>query len=484
MALDSNTEAVSEFTSGNKDTNEMKELNAFIKKAQKKSSTNTAIITGAAALNATPFERKLKKAFADSKVSQINISVFFINQDIDKFGIVVFKYEANDSNISTSIRNYATNIEYSFKQVDIQKTGNNLFYFAAIFAIMIALAVLTYLKLKYSFEFQEKLITSRRRKGQEAEGEEDQALTSAKKDEKSVKKDMQKDKADIINLEEAHENENNNVKENNSISSNNHHVGFKAISHNEMSIGNYGEKLLCKKFEKAQLEGVFSKKLWKIFNKSFFLICAWLIFILELIYTIIHIINGTFDAYFSPFLILNIKKRDAFIFFKDNIRLFKAIKTLFLFVHLIYVIFSLKKLTIIRKLFQKGLIIFYIIISIVILAISVFVNLLLGNYFEEFNSLMKTFISLIGYSLGVESTDNIDVGKVMYLKDYILYVRITVYFIRLIVINFSLIVMYVFYKKAAQAQESKEHARKEDKKEQEANKLRFEKLKKKLANNN
>ncbi len=96
------------------------------------------------------------------------------------------------------------------------------------------------------------------------------------------------------------------------------------------------------------------------------------------------------------------------------------------------------------------------------LAISVLVYLVLGNYFEDFNTLGSTFFSLIGYCLGVESSDNINIGNDLYLKDYLLYVRIIVYFIRLIVINFSLIVMYVFYKKAAQAQESKENAKKQE----------------------
>jgi len=471
-----------EFFSGNKDSREMIQIKNLIKKI-----SSSRINDDSENISNIPSEylyrKRIQLAFADPKVSQINISVFFINQDIDKLGVVIFKYIANDSNISTSVNNYACDIYYPFNQKDSDKLPHKTFYyFLTTFILMFALVSIAYLKLKISFQHSKDLINMRnlkRKKKQEIDIIDDKYNTInnennyADYDNKGLKQNYFYEKNEQSNLE------NSTVKINNNLSNN-----IKELSKNDIQNNPYALNINDKHFEKAQMESIYKEKLWKIVNKSFFLSCSWIAFLYELLYRSIHILKGTFDGFFYPHLILDLAKRDGFLFFNNNIRLFKAIQVLFLSAHLIYVVFSYKKLTIIRKLFQKGLIIFYIVISIIILAISLIVYLILGNYLQEFNTLTGTFITLLGYSLGIESTDNIDVGNVSYLQDYILYLKILVYFIRLVVLNFSLIVMYSFYRKASTVQENKDKIKKESEKEKEYNRIKYNRLKRWLEKKN
>ncbi len=436
-------------------------------------------------------EMKIKKAFADSHVSKINISVFVINRDVNKFGVIVFKFDSDNSNTITSIKNYATEIDYEFDVRNRKNSRENLnsdsyIYMGIISIIMVALLLIKYLSLRYSYEYKSKIIICRNKK-KKKDNEEEERINNLNSNNnnleienklKKEKKSSNEEKFESIEFDNKKEKDIININDKETKNDDINDINIKEISANEINFNKYSTNLQNKRLEKLQLDVIYNKKLRKVFSRSFFLILAWVIFISEIIYGTIHLIYGTHDAFFTPFIIYDFKKRDSFLFYKENIRLFKGIKLLFLCVHLIYVIFPLKKITIISKLFQKGLIIFYIIISIVILAISVFVYFLIGNYFQEFNTFTGTFIYLIGFSLGIDSTNSIDIGNVLFLKDYILYVRIIVYFIRLIVINFSLIVLYVFYRKAAQMQENKDNMTEEKEQEQEANRKRFSKLKK------
>lgn len=428
------------------------------------------------------------RSFTDRHVSSIYISVFFINQDIDKFGVVVFKYIVTDASVSTAISNYATEIPILYNHSNNNKKAktNSSYYIFAIATIMILLLIVRYLRLLITYKHKIQIL-----------GIGDNKSDKKKRERQILKKNKQIENKPNEIIEDVREKNTNIKKDEKGMESKSCNSVEKAIlqrdNKNLYSLQSVDD-IIIKNLDIENIEYIdeinkmnsqnniknviFMNKLWKNINKSYFLILAWLIYILENIYRFFHILKGTNDCFYPPHIILKLERRDGFLFFHDNIRLFKAIKNLLLFVHLIYVFFSIKELTIIRKLFQKGLIVFYIIVIIIILSISIFVFLILGNYFQEFSSLSKTFILLISYSLGIESTENIEVGTMSELKDYLLYVKIIVYFIRLIVINFSLIVMYVFYKKVAELQENKSQIRKQNK-EEGKKKRKFERIKRK-----
>jgi len=184
-------------------------------------------------------------------------------------------------------------------------------------------------------------------------------------------------------------------------------------------------------------------------NKSLFLIITVQIFIFESIFKFFHMLKGTNNAFFTPTLVYKVQTRDRFLFYKENIKLFKGLTVLSISFHLIFVIFSQKDLTIIRKLFKRVVVVFLVTISILIMVFSVFLHLMFGSIISDYTTLLNPFTLLFAYLFGVETGSEINEKT----NKGLLYIQIILYFIRLFVLNFILVVMILVFQQFMKKQE-------------------------------
>jgi len=165
------------------------------------------------------------------------------------------------------------------------------------------------------------------------------------------------------------------------------------------------------------------------------------IFIIEKIFVIYHLFQGTDNLFFKPLCAYDIDLRERFIYYKDNIKFFKALAAMSISIHMNFVIFPHEDLFIIKKLFTQVIILFFIIIIIVSLSLTMVLNFYFGLRMGEFNKILDTFIKVFGFILGIEiiSTQNEQENS------YTRIAKSVMFIIRLIYTNFTIVVMTYTY---------------------------------------
>jgi len=184
-------------------------------------------------------------------------------------------------------------------------------------------------------------------------------------------------------------------------------------------------------------------------SKNLFLILTVLIFGFENIFKFYHMLSGTNNAYFTPTLVYKIESRDRYFFYFDNIKIFKGITVVTICFHFIYVLFSQKDLMILKKLFKRVLIVFFIVLFFLIFSLTIFMHLVFGSKMKEFSGISGPFYTLFTFVLGIESGKQLredpDSSRV--------WISIMLYFVRLSVFNFTLVVMILVYKRFQEKEE-------------------------------
>jgi hypothetical protein len=187
------------------------------------------------------------------------------------------------------------------------------------------------------------------------------------------------------------------------------------------------------------------KGIYDLINKCFFGIIFILLYFFDKIFQFYHIIKQTNNAYFHPILIYDVINRDKYLFYKLNINIIKGLMVLSLSFHLIYVIFEQKDIIIIRRMFKRVIIVFFIIIIFFTLTIAIFSHINFGATIKEYDTLLKTFISIFCFTIGIETYDQNKTGSIF--DNMHSFTRVIIYIMRLVVMNFVFIIMILIFQK-------------------------------------
>lgn len=184
-------------------------------------------------------------------------------------------------------------------------------------------------------------------------------------------------------------------------------------------------------------------------NKNLFLILTVLIFLFENVFKFYHLLKGTNNAFFSTTLVYKIESRDRYFFYLENIKVFKGMEIVTVCFHFIYILFTQKDLMILKKLFKRVIIVFFIVLFFLIFSLTIFMHLVFGEKYQGFASIISPLFSLFTFVLGVETGEQITENS----QSSSLIIKIMLYFIRLAVVNFTLIVMILVYKRFQEKEE-------------------------------
>jgi hypothetical protein len=381
--------------------------------------------------------------FCDENVEKIILSIFLHNKDLNRIGSSIFLYSTSDTNVQTYIKNYSSYVEnFGFTKLDKEQKMyksvefQNLILISIIFSLMLLWHYLKNFiisKLKFNIKFQKN------------------SKHNHNKINESTNYEELKNK-EIYGLKIIKEINKEFIKNENQVNN----FRFEKIGKEEVEKNinkNYLEK---EKFVSNKLEYIFQTQKRKNNIKSISLFIAFIIFIIYLIFKFIHFMKSTRDYFFTPKILLDLPRRDSYLFYNENLRIFMAIIVIFLYQYLIFVFFPLKRISIIRKFNNKSLIIFWLTLITVIFSITIFFYVYMGIYFLQFNQLFDTLFWIIGFCLGIDSSTNFVYNNNPKLIEYIYILKIIVYFLRLVVTNFTLIVMYNIYKKDAEKLEKKD----------------------------
>jgi hypothetical protein len=184
-------------------------------------------------------------------------------------------------------------------------------------------------------------------------------------------------------------------------------------------------------------------------NRSFFLILFVLTVVAEILFKVYHMLKGTNDYVYLKQLLLNTWRRNASLLYSSNLRIFKALSVLTISYHLVYVVFTIRDLVVftifLKPVFQR----FFIVLISLMLSLALMITIFLGNFYTEFSQFSVSFFNVFNYAIGVqpplitdESTYTNNVTQMRF------YFELANFIIRLIVLNFSMITMFYFYRKA------------------------------------
>lgn len=197
---------------------------------------------------------------------------------------------------------------------------------------------------------------------------------------------------------------------------------------------------------------------WHAMNRSAFLLFFLAALSFEYVFRGYHMVKGTNDYFDSNHLIQDLYRREVAVFFDGNVRIIRGFEIIFLCFHLVYVMFNIKDLiafTIFFKpVFQRSL----IVIAIFILALAVIFNQFLGSYYYEFNYMEVSFFNILNYAMGVTSvsiTNESSYSSKTKLQR--LYFNLFNFVLRLVTLNFSLVIIFYFYRKSRRNNDSGKH---------------------------
>lgn len=267
-------------------------------------------------------------AFVDDRVGEMVISSFFMNQDIDKMGVIIHKYSATNSIVSTSINHFSLEIE------DFKGNMETVIGYAY-FLVLLLLVFCFYLKYRLTCDF------------------------------------------------------------------------------------------------------------WLVVAASRYLFFFVIVFILENIYKLYHTFEGTNNVFFKPLGAFEINLRERFIYYKDNVKFFKAFASMAICVHLNFVIFPQEDLFVIKKLFTQVIIVFFLIILVVSLSLTFLLNFLFGVEISSYSKLFQTLLKVFGFILGIETSSSLNDEKSYESR----FADLVLFFIRIIYMNFTIVVMTYTYNK-------------------------------------
>jgi hypothetical protein len=199
----------------------------------------------------------------------------------------------------------------------------------------------------------------------------------------------------------------------------------------------------------AYVKNRYLNSLAETINRSFFLVLFLFTVVAENLFRIYHMLKGTNDYVYKKQLLLNPWRRDASLLFSSNLRIFKALSVLCISYHLVYVVFTVRDLVVftifLKPVFQR----FFIVLISIMLSLALMITIFLGSFYLEFSQFSVSFFNVFNYAIGVqpplitdESTYTSNVTQMRF------YFELANFVIRLIVLNFSMITMFYFYRKS------------------------------------
>lgn len=190
-------------------------------------------------------------------------------------------------------------------------------------------------------------------------------------------------------------------------------------------------------------------KFSEVLGRSVFFVLFLVFFCFEFVFRGYHMLMGTNDYNNTMDLLGNYYQREVAIYYAGNVRILKGFGVIFLGYHLIYVVFNVKDLVVFTIFFKPVFQRFLIVLCVFILALVVLFNQFLGKYYFEFNNMKVSFFNILNYALGVNSVsitdDSAYPNKIKLLRFYF---NIFNYVLRLLALNFSLVIIYYFYRKS------------------------------------